>query len=93
MTYRLEKIERLLLLFELDYKVMDVSTHITVNISYIFNCTDPDMKVITEFFPICEVKKRVMIYLLAHFCEMWSAAVQQNFYFNSMIMLCFIYVL
>ena len=43
MTYRLEKIERLLL-FELDYKVMDVSTQITVNISYIFNCTDPDIE-------------------------------------------------
>ena len=39
-TYRLEKIERLLL-FELDYEVVDVSIQITVNISYITNFTDP----------------------------------------------------
>ena len=42
MIYRLDKIERLL--FEVDYKVMDVSTQITVNISYITNCTDPNIE-------------------------------------------------
>ena len=44
MTYRLEKTERLLL-FELDYKVMDVSTQITLNISDITNCTDPEIEI------------------------------------------------
>ena len=47
-TYRLEKID-ILILFELDDKVMDVTTQITVDISYITNCTNPDKPNIKKF--------------------------------------------
>ena len=46
-TYRLEKIDRLIL-FEL------VNTQITVNISYLTNCANPDIiESHNRIFPIC----------------------------------------
>ena len=52
-TYIYEKIDRLIL-FELDDKVMDVTTQITVNISYVSICTNPDMiESHHRLFPIC----------------------------------------
>ena len=40
-----------IIIIELDYKVMDVTTQITVDI-YIINCTDPDVERCNRiFFP------------------------------------------
>ena len=68
MAYRLQKIERLLF-FELDYKVMDVSTKITVNISYITNCADPDIDIQNIIFPICLINHLLQSFFRRVYCK------------------------